>query len=209
MLTTWLDPAVVDETDPLASDAELDMFHPDNGPPYSAEFISRYRQAQRDRNQRITTWAQAELARLAEAGIGDRMFVVHRQWADLRFLDLTIDPSDRRAGCYAGDPRTANYGSWGLATTCRLKGWLSMWSLSTAQCRGADHLRMVTVPALVVQSTGDQGVFLSDARAIHDNLASEDKTLAFVRGRHYFEDDDDALGDVVDLVAEWTAKRAG
>jgi hypothetical protein len=65
------------------------------------------------------------------------------------------------------------------------------------------------VPALVVQSTGDQGVFLSDARAIHDNLASADNTLELVRGRHYFEDDDDALTGVVDLVADWTAKRTG
>ena len=84
-----------------------------------------------------------------------------------------------------------------------------MWSLSTAQCRGADHLRTIKVPALVVQSTGDQGVFLSDAQAIHDNLASEDKTLELVRGRHYFEDDDSALADVVDLLADWTAKRTG
>ena len=209
VLTTWLDPSVVDETDLLATDPELDMFHPDNGPPYSDEFIGRYRRAQRDRNQRITTWAQEELARLGEAGISDRMFVVNRQWADLRFLDLSIDPSDRRVGCYAGDPRVANYGSFGLATTCTLRGWLSMWSLTTAQCRGAEHLRKIRVPALVVQSTGDQGVFLADARAIHDNLASEDKTLELVPGRHYFEDDDAALSDVVDLVADWTTKRRG
>jgi esterase/lipase len=84
-----------------------------------------------------------------------------------------------------------------------------MWSLTTAQCRGAEHLRKIRVPALVVQSTGDQGVFLSDARAIHDNLASEDKSLELVRGRHYFEDDDAALQGVVDLVADWTARRAG
>ena len=137
------------------------------------------------------------------------MFVVNRQWADLRFLDLTIDPSDRRAGCYFGDPRTANYGSWGLASTCTLRGWLSMWSLSAARCRGAEHLRRVRVPALVVQSTADQGVFPSDARAIYDNLGSADKRLELVRGRHYFEDDAAALTDVVELIAAWTAQRAG
>ena len=104
VLTTWMDPAVVDETDVLATDPELDMFNPDNGPPYSDDFIARYRQAQRDRNDRITAWAEAELARLEESGIRDRVFVVNRQWADLRFLDLTIDPSDRAVGCYFGDP---------------------------------------------------------------------------------------------------------
>ena len=209
VLTAWLDPSVVDETDLLATDPELDMYDPHNGPPYSDEFIARYREAQRERNERITRWAQGELERLEAAGIHDRIFVVNRQWADLRFLDLTIDPSDRRAGCYFGDPRTANYGSWGLASTCTLRGWLSMWSLSAARCRGAEHLRRARVPALVVQSTADQGVFPSDARAIYDNLGSADKRLELVRGRHYFEDDDAALTDAVDLIAAWTAQRVG
>jgi hypothetical protein len=207
VLTTWLDPSVVDETDVLATDPDLDMFNPDNGPPYPEDFVVGYRRAQRDRNDRITTWAEAELARLAGAGVDDRVFVVNRQWADLRFLDLSIDPSDRSVGCYFGDPRIANLGSWGLATTCSLRGWLEMWSLRTSRGRGAEHFRKIRVPALVVQSTGDQGVFPSDARAIHDGLGSEDKTLEFVRGRHYFEGDDAALTDVVDLIAAWTAER--
>jgi esterase/lipase len=82
-----------------------------------------------------------------------------------------------------------------------------MWSLRTSHGRGAEHFRKIGVPALVVQSTADQGVFPSDARAIHDSLASADKTLEFVRGRHYFEGDDAALTDVVDLIAAWTAQR--
>ena len=52
-------------------------------------------------------------------------------------------------------------------------------------------------------------VFPSDARAIHDSLGSADKTLEFVRGQHYFEGDDAALTDVVDLIAAWTAQRLG
>jgi esterase/lipase len=65
------------------------------------------------------------------------------------------------------------------------------------------------VPALVVQSTADQGVFLSDAMAIFDDLGSADKQFELVRGRHYFEDDDAALTDAVDLIAAWTAHRTG
>ena len=82
-----------------------------------------------------------------------------------------------------------------------------MWSLRTSHGRGAEHFRKIGVPALVVQSTADQGVFPSDARAIHDSLGSADKTLEFVRGQHYFEGDDAALTDVVDLIAAWTAQR--
>jgi pimeloyl-ACP methyl ester carboxylesterase len=209
VLTMWLDPAVIDEDDLLATEPTLDMFDPANGPPYAEAFIARYRGAQRERNHRITAWAREELARLEPMGITDRSFVINRQWADLRFLDLSIDPSDRPAGCYFGDPRRANYGSWGLATFSTLRGWLSMWSLETARCRGAEHLRKIDVPALIVQSMRDQGVFPSDARAIYENLASVDKLLELVRGAHYFEGNDGSLEAVVDLVADWTAKHTG
>jgi len=208
VLTAWMDPAVVDENDLLATDPSLDMFDPDNGPPYSDAFVARYRQAQRDRNDRITAWAREELARLREIGISDRMFLINRLWADLRFVDLTIDPSDRRPGCYWGDPKVANFGSFGVATSCTLRSWLSMWSLETAQCRGGAHLRNIAVPSLVVQSTGDQGVFPSDAREIFDCLGAEDKTFELVRGTHYFEGDDSALRDVIELIADWTTKHA-
>jgi len=204
VLTAWMDPAVVDENDLLATDPSLDMFDPDHGPPYSEEFIARYRDAQRDRNDRITAWARDELARLREIGISDRMFVVNRLWADLRFLDLSIDPSDRRRGCYWGEPKAANYGSFGIATSCTLRSWLSMWSLETAQCRGGEHLRNIDVPSLVVQSMGDQGVFPSDARAIFESLGAADKTFQLVRGAHYFEGDDSALKDVIEVIAAWT-----
>ena len=207
VLTAWIDPAVVDELDVVATDPDLDLFDPRNGPPYSAEFLTRYREAQCARNRRITAWAQAELVRLEQFGIDDRTFVVNRQWADPRFVDLGIDPSDRAPGCYFGDPRSANYGSWGVATSCTLRGWLSMWSLDTAQCRGGDQLRHVDVPSLVVQSLGDQGVFPSDARAIHADLAAADKTLELVAGGHYFENDERALQHAVDLIAGWTSER--
>jgi PPOX class probable F420-dependent enzyme len=82
-----------------------------------------------------------------------------------------------------------------------------MWSLKAAQGRGAAHLRNIQVPALVVQSTSDQGVFPSDARHIFDSLGAEDRSLEFVRGAHYFEGDESALKDVVELIADWTTKR--
>src|SRR3989440_2880369 len=121
VLTNWLDPSVTDERDPVATDQSLNPYNKENGPPYREEFITRYRAAQRARNQRITDWCQAELARLNAAGIPDRLFALFRAWADLRFMDGRIDPSDRvTPGCYRGDPAVANRGfGLGRANTLR------------------------------------------------------------------------------------------
>src|SRR3989440_6540496 len=121
VLTNWLDASVTDERDPVATDPSLNPYNKDNGPPYSDAFITRYRAAQRARNQRITDWCKAELTRLNAAGIPDRLFPLFRAWADLRFMDGRIDPSDRiTPGCYRGDPAVANRGfGLGRANTLR------------------------------------------------------------------------------------------
>jgi hypothetical protein len=205
VLTAWMDPAVTDETDPLSVDPALDMFDPAHGPPYPPDFVERYRTAQVARNDRITAWARAELDRLHAARAWDRVFNLHRVWADLRFADLSLDPSDRVAGCYAGDPRGANFGPFAIGGTSTLRSWLSMWSLETSQCRGAPHLERIVVPSLVVQSLADRGVFPSDCLAIRDALAAPDKTLELLPGEHYFEDTGPA--QVADLIAGWIAER--
>jgi hypothetical protein len=206
VLTAWMDPSVTDESDPLSVDPTVDMFDPANGPPYAPEFVERYRAAQRARNDRITAWVLAERDRLRSGGAWDRVFTVPRTWADLRFLDLSLDPSERSAGCYLGDPRSANYGSFGLACTSALRSWLSMWSLSKSDCRAGPHLAQIPQPALVVQSTADQGCYPSDATAIFDALASKDKDLEMVAGDHYLSRPAQARETVADLVAGWVAR---
>lgn len=209
VLTNWLDPSVIDESDPVSRDPSLDMFDPANGPPYDATFVKRYRQAQAERNERITSWAEAELERVTAAGTFDRNFAVHRTWADLRFLDEALDPSDRRPGrCLGGDPQWANSSPYGIAATGTLRTWLSMWSLRRSQCRGAPHLGRISAPALVVQSTADVGVFPSDARAVYEALGSAEKTLEWIAGDHYLEWPETARDDTADLVAAWIADRA-
>ena len=68
VLTAWMDGAVVDENDPLATDPDLDIFDQRNGPPFSPEFVDRYRAAQLARNHAITDWAENELKRVRGAG---------------------------------------------------------------------------------------------------------------------------------------------
>jgi pimeloyl-ACP methyl ester carboxylesterase len=208
VLTDWMDASVIDETDPLATDPSLDPFSAANGPPYSPEFIARYRAAQRARNQRITDWAKAELARLNAAGTPDRIFPMFRCWGDLRCMDPAIDPSDRAPGrCYRGDPATANRTpSIGRANT--LKTWLSMWSLETSRCQGEPHLKKFDTPAIVIQGLADTGVFPSDARSIHEYIGSADKSLHLIKGAHYFEDTAQERIAVADLMADWIHAKA-
>jgi hypothetical protein len=206
VLTAWMDPSVADEGDPTSVDPSLDMYDPRNGPPYSAEFQARYRAAQLARNERITDWVWAELERLRARGLWDCAFLLPRTWADLRMLDGAIDPSERKVGtCYAGDPRAANYSPRGIGLTNTLRTWLSMWSLRHSQCRGAPHLARIAVPALVVQSLGDTGVFPSDARAIFEALGARDKRLELVHGDHYLESPSTARAEVADSIAAWVS----
>lgn len=203
VLTDWMDASVVDEFDPTKTDESLNPFNPDNGPPYSADFIARYRAAQRARNQRITNWAKAELARVNAAGIPDILFPLYRTWGDLRFMDSAIDPSERPCpGCYRGHPARANRMP-GIGRVNTLKTWLSMWSLSASKCQGREHLAKFTAPALVVQSKADMGVFPSDARKIFDYISSKDKTLEMVPGAHYFEDSMPHRESAVELMVSW------
>ncbi len=207
VLTAWLDPSVTDESDPLSVDAGLDMYDRAHGPPYDEGFVARYRRAQQERNHRITAWCHDQLERLAAAVTYDRIFPVFRTWADLRFLDLAIDPSDRPVGCYFGDPAVANRTPFGLAASNTVRSWLSMWSLTDSQCRAEPHLARVTQPSLVVQSTGDQGCYPSDARAIHAALAAPDKTLEMIAGDHYLQQPAGARQAAADLIAGWADSR--
>jgi alpha-beta hydrolase superfamily lysophospholipase len=210
VLTNWLDPSVIDEADPMSAEPALDPFNPDNGPPYSAEFQTRYRAAQRARNERITDWALAQLDELAGTRARDRLFTVPRSWADLRMIDPAIEPSDRRANwCYLGDPLKANYGVFGVGTVSTLRSWLSMWSLRTSQCIAAPHLARIALPSLVIHATADACVYDSDARALFDALIAPDKRLEYIKADHYLQEPDGARTQAADLIADWVAARGG
>jgi len=208
VMTNWLDPSVTDEADPLSVDPALDPFNPDNGPPYSAGFQSRYRAAQRARNERITDWAIGQLNALTGTRARDRLFTVPRSWADLRMMDPAIEPSERRPNwCYLGDPLKANYGVFGVGTVSTLRSWLSMWSLRTSQCIAAPHLARIMLPSLVIHATADACVYDSDARALYDALAAPDKRLEFIGADHYLQEPDGARAQAADLIAEWVTSH--
>ncbi len=207
VLTAWMDAAVVDENDPVATDPRLDLFDETNGPPYSADFLARYRSAQVVRNHAITNWAEAELKRVQSAGFADRPFTVMRTWADPRMVDPGIEPTKRQPNwCYAGLPVKANRSARGIAAACTLRNWLAMWSLRTAPTRAEPHLARVTCPTLVINAEADTGVFPSDAQRIYDALAGTDKTRLSIDSDHYFTTPG-ARSEQADTIAGWIAKR--
>ena len=207
VLTAWMDAAVVDELDPVAGDAELDLFDERNGPPFSTEFVARYRAAQVARNHAITDWAVDELARVRAAGFSDRPFSVMRTWADPRMVDPTIEPTSRQPNlCYAGTPVKANRSARGIAAACTLRNWIGMWSLQYAQTRAEPHLARIECPALVINADADTGVFPSDAKRIQDALAGTDTSLCSIETDHYFTTPG-ARREQADTIAQWIAKR--
>jgi pimeloyl-ACP methyl ester carboxylesterase len=207
VLTAWMDAAIVDENDPVATDPDLDLFNEANGPPYSPDFLARYRAAQTARNHAITDWAEMELKRVRAAGFSDRPFTVMRTWADPRMVDPSIEPTKRQPNlCYAGIPAKANRSAHGIAAACTLRNWLGMWSLRVAQTRAEPHLARITCPALVINAGADTGVFPSDAQRIYDALASTDKTQYSIDTDHYFTTPG-ARTEQADTIAKWISKR--
>ncbi|MCV7281530.1 alpha/beta hydrolase [Mycolicibacterium flavescens] len=207
VLTAWMDAAVVDETDAVATDPDLDLFAGHNGPPYSADFVERYRAAQVARNHAITDWAETELDRVRAAGFSDRPFTVLRTWADPRMVDAALEPTKRPANmCYAGVPVQANRSARGIAAATTLRNWMGMWSLRHAQTRAEPHLNRITCPALVINAEQDTGVFPSDAQRIFDALASTEKTQTSIDTDHYFTTPG-ARSEQADTIAKWITKR--
>lgn len=213
-LTEWMDPSVLDETDPYHRDSDLDIYaaDPRHRPPYDAQFVTRFRTAQRERNQRITTWVRGELDRLRAAGGPEieRPFLVHRTMCDVRWLDPTIDPNDRTPGwCYLGDPRTANAGPAGLARFATLRSWLSQWSLADSRARSVLNApRITATPVLQIENSADDAVPATHNAVVRAALGTKDATYELIRGAtHYYKGQPEHLGRCTDIIENWCRQR--
>ena len=214
-LTEWLDASILDESDPTRRDPQLDLYYPDNPnqPPYTDEFLQRYRQAQIDRNRRITTWVRTKLDQLEAQGRGDEefCFVVHGTMADPRWLDPTVDPNDREPGtCYLGDPRVVNNSPIGLARFCSLRSWMSQWSYDDARADGIACGRDVTVPTLVIGNLADDACTPSHTRRLFDAIGTQDKEMhEIARANHYYAGPDqrETLAQAVGVITDWLSRH--
>jgi pimeloyl-ACP methyl ester carboxylesterase len=213
-LTEWLDPSVMDESDPDRRTLALDIYSPGcpAQPPYTADFITEFRAAQIARNRRITAWCQAELQRLREANTGEleRAFVVHRTMCDVRWLDPAVDPNGRKAGhCYMGDPRAVNVGPVGLARFSTLRSWLSQWSYDLSNAKGpANAAKIHHAPVLQIENTADDAVPATHNPTIYAALATPDKRLLRIEGAtHYYVGQPQLLAQCIDAVIGWSRHK--
>jgi pimeloyl-ACP methyl ester carboxylesterase len=212
-MTEWLDPSILDEAKPFERDVELNIYDPacPNQPPYSDEFVARFRAAQIARNRRITAWAKAQLAELKAKGDPDaeRCFVVQGTMSDVRWTDPSQDPSDRRPGtCYLGDPKIANDGPVGLGRFTTLRSWLSQWSFDESQANGVVNAGHISCPVLVINNTADLACTPSHAQRLFDAVASKDKEIVQIEGAdHYYAERRDLLPAAVAAVGGWLDAR--
>ena len=210
-LAESIDPSVLDENDPDRRDVELDIYDPrcPNQPPYSPDFIRRFRAAQLARVRKRTAWVKEMLAKLKGGDETERGFVTHRTMADLRFLDPAIDPNDRKPGwCYMGKPATANNGPIGLGRFSTLRAWLSQWSIDDSNADGPRCARSIGVPLLAIENSADDAVPQPHARIIHDAAASRDKTFRVIKGAtHYYQGQPELLKQAVELCVGWMDKQ--
>lgn len=209
-LTEWIDPSVVDEHDPITVNKDLDMYNPDNGPPYDREWLKRYRQAQQDRNRRLTDRVVARLAYLESLGSDhpakDEAFVIYRTMADPRFLDMTLDPSDRKKGILPWGPADkVNYAPNNIGRFSTLRSFLSQWSKSHSRADGPACLAKTTVPVLNVNYTGDELVFPSDIKNWNTAAEGRCEYVEFKGVAHYPDDDSDMVDKIADQLADWAS----
>ena len=208
LLQNCIDPAVTDENDPLASDDSLSAFNPANGwkrapesSSYAADFLVRYREAQKARVSRIDAFALEKVKRRQDArkrvkekpsradvilGAYSPIFQVWRTDADPRCFDLSLEPTDRAYGTLWGaNPFASNYGSVGFARVCTPESWLSNWSANHSNATMEKCAPALAKPTLMIQYTGDNSVFPSEADAIFGWIGSADKVRYKISGNHH------------------------
>ena len=214
LLVDTIDPSVSNELDPDKRICELDIYDPrnPNQPPYSLEFIQKYRAAQIERVRRITGWVKQTLTMLKDRNSGEmeRGFVVHRTLADPRFLDPQLDPNGRKPGwCYMGNPETVNSGPVGLARFCTLRSWLSQWSIDDSRANGITCAAVMKAPLLVIENGADDAVPQRHSKMLFEAAGSPDKTMSVVHGAtHYYAGQPEQLAQATQSIRAWLTSRA-
>ena len=139
-------------------------------------------------------------------GVQDLPFVVHGTGAEPRFLDTSLEPTDREPGTLWGPAAHANLMPASLGHHTSLRSWLSQWSVDESNCDGPYHLTRISVQVLDVYGTADQVCFPSHARAMFDAVPHDNKKLvAITGGTHYLQGQPALIAQVAETLVDWLA----
>src|SRR6185437_6499235 len=208
-----LDPSLLSEQDPFGTDPALDMFNPENKPPYDRDWLKRYRAAQKARQERITAWVLAKLRELRDPHgrqlTRDMGFVIYRTYANPATLDSTIDPNDRPSGTIFGNAQAVNYAAAMYGRFSTLTPYLSQWSELTI-ADGPNRIAETSVPVINVRFSADQGTFPTET-AIYSTVCGarcEDYTLKGARHFPFKQKEGPRLvNELADVLVDWTKRR--
>ena len=213
-LRDGIDPALLQEGDPLGVDPSLDLFNPANGPPFASDFLARWRAARAARYRRLNDWVTARLRYLealrGPGGMPDEAFVIHRSYARPETLDAALDPNDRPIGVTIwGDPVATNCGPTGLARYTSLRSFLSPWG-AASRADGPARLAETSVPVLNVVFSADEGIFPSETQLYSDAAAGRCTNYVLKGARHFVARQPDGarlVAELADTICAW-ADRA-
>lgn len=205
LFAEWMDPSVIDESDPFSADPALDMFNAANGPPFAADWLARYRAAQVARNARLEDWVlkQLRFVRAQPHGVRDMAFIIYRTGADPRHLDPALDPNDRPPGTTIwGDPRQLNYGANNIGRYTTLLSYLSQWAPSSP-ADGPANLERAKGAVLLIEHTADASVVPVMNRLWVDAAGSRLKHHVLKGGTHYLAGQPALVAESVEVIATW------
>lgn len=192
---------------------------------YSADFLAEFRAAQIARCERLDARARAWIAearahrrmmkdaesfaplppneklRVVRQSLVRRYMLIYRTLADPRYLDPSLDPSQRPMGSifsFGRDPIAGNYGE-GLARCMSARGWLSTWSGLSSRASLDKTLPSVTCPFHLCNALADMDIYPSEAQTMFDLAQSADKTRSeLAHADHYLNphgEEGNKLGD--------------
>lgn len=216
ILNECIDPAVIDENEPLKTDDSLDMYNAANGfkpPPeqsrYTTEFIKDYRAAQLKRIEKLDKLAHEYIAdarkheqlyknetnldfnsqhQLGRRAAFEKIMVIYRTMANLHYVDHSIDPSKRAYGSLLSDrPDLMNMQYMGFARVLTPQAWLSTWSGLSSKANLPENLKQLSLPVMVINASKDREIYPGDAKTIWHAVQSNDKTFLEFEAEHYFE----------------------
>jgi hypothetical protein len=203
---------------------------------YSPEFLALYRAGQSARVARLDAIAESRIAAqnhykelmsepeflrgsekarqfILRRATAVELMTIYRTDANPASCDLSLSPSKRDIGSIIGPrPDIANYSSGGFAGVVTPRAWLSTWSGHRSRASVHDNIAGIAEPTLIVNYTGDGGIFPDQLEAILSRSRAADKSIVHVDGDHYglpikVAPDVDARAEAQKVMAAWLTER--